>query len=120
MVLACREDSKSIRYLVHGSTHRSRTAAPLLTFRDTNGHISVHIHNVVAKKRDASTELLQRLDGYMKHHNVDFIGGDFNMSAFSTVGDVFSDPEFSATGDSFLWRLGAMEAHRMLEGCRRL
>ena len=32
----------------------------------------------------------------MREHNVDIIGGDFNMSAFSTVGDVFSDPEFSA------------------------
>ena len=45
----------------------------------------------------------------MKKHNVDFIGGDFNMSAFSTVGGVFSDPEFSAPGDSFLWGLGAVE-----------
>ena len=45
-------------------------------------------------KRDASTELLQRLHGHMKQHNVDFIGGDFNMSVLSTVGDVFSDPEF--------------------------
>ena len=45
----------------------------------------------------------------MKQHNVDFIGGDFNMSAFSTVGDVFSDPEFSAPGNSFLWGLGALE-----------
>ena len=63
----------------------------------------------MAKKRDASTELLQRLHGYMREHNVDFIGGDFNMSAFSTVGDVFSDPEFSAPGNSFLWGLGAQE-----------
>ena len=31
----------------------------------------------------------------MKQHNVNFIGGDFNMSAFSTVGDVFSDRIFS-------------------------
>ena len=69
---------------------------------------SVHIHNVVAKKRDASTELLQRLQGYMEKHNVDFIGSDFNMSALSTVGDVFSDPEFSAPGNSFLWGLGAL------------
>ena len=38
----------------------------------------------------------------MKQHNVDFIEGDFNMSALSTVGDVFSDPEFSAPGNSFL------------------
>ena len=45
----------------------------------------------------------------MKQYNVDFIGGDFNMSAFSTVGDVFSDTEFSAPGNSFLWGLGAME-----------
>ena len=45
----------------------------------------------------------------MKEHDVDFIGGDFNMSAFSTVGDVFSDPEFSAPGNSFLWGLAALE-----------
>ena len=59
----------------------------------------------MAKKRDASTDLLHRLHGY----NVAFIGSDFNMSAFSTVGDVFSGPEFSALGNSFLWRLGALE-----------
>ena len=41
--------------------------------------------------------------------NVDFIGGDFNMSAFSTVGDVFTDEEFSAPGNSLLWGLGALE-----------
>ena len=63
----------------------------------------------MAEKRDASTELLQRLYGYMREHNVDFIGGDFNMSAFSTVGDVFTDAEFSASGNSLLWGLGALE-----------
>ena len=31
------------------------------------------------------------------------------MSAFSTVSDVFSDPEFSAPGHSCLWGLGALE-----------
>ena len=31
------------------------------------------------------------------------------MSAFSTVGDVFSDPEFSALDNSFLCGLGALE-----------
>ena len=36
-------------------------------------------------------------------------GGDFNMSVFSTVGDVVSDAEFSAPGNSFLWGLGALE-----------
>ena len=56
---------------------------------------------------DASTELLQRLHGFMREHNVDFIGGDFNMSAFSTVGDVFTDAEFSAPGNSL--GLGALE-----------
>ena len=61
------------------------------------------------KKRDASSELLpRRLQGHMKQHNVDFIGGDFNMSAYSTVGGVFSDTEFSAPGDSCLWGRGAL------------
>ena len=71
-----------------------------------------NIHNVVAKKRDASTELLQFLHAKMLEHNVDFIGGDFNMSAFSTVSDVFSDPEFSAPGHSCLWGLGASDEQR--------
>ena len=31
------------------------------------------------------------------------------MRAFSTVGDVFADPEFSAPGNSLLWGLGALE-----------
>ena len=31
------------------------------------------------------------------------------MSAFSTVSDVFSDPEFSAPGHSCLWGLGALD-----------
>ena len=34
---------------------------------------------IVAKKRDASTDLLRPLHGYMQQHNVVFIGGDFNM-----------------------------------------
>ena len=81
----------------------SLSGSPTVTF------CSVHIHNVVAKKRDASTELLQRLLGYMREHIVDFIGGDFNLSAFSTVGDVFTDDEFSAPGNSLLWGLCALE-----------
>ena len=90
--------------IVRGLLRRpSLSGSPTVTF------CSVHIHYVVAKKRDASTELLQRLYGYMKEDNVDFIGGDFNMSAFSTVGDVFTDAEFSAPGNSFLWGLGALE-----------
>ena len=33
------------RYLEHGATHRSRPAAPPLTFRDTNGHILLCAHS---------------------------------------------------------------------------
>ena len=61
--------------------------SPTVTF------CSAHLHNNVAKKRDASISLLQRLREHMIHHSVDFIGGDFNMSTFSAVGDVFSDPD---------------------------
>ena len=89
MVLAFKEDSTSkstwgmVLLIVRGLLRRpSLSGAPTVTL------CSVHIHNVVAKKRDASTDLLHRLHGKMKEHNVDFIGGDFNMSAFSTVGDV--------------------------------
>ena len=37
-------------------------------------HFARYIHNVVAKKRDASTELLQFLHAKMLEHNVDFMG----------------------------------------------
>ena len=93
-----------VLHIVRGLSRRpSLSGTPTVTF------CSVHIHNVVAKKRDASTDLLRRLHAHMQQHNVDFIGGDFNMSAFSTVGDVFADPEFSAPGNSLLWGLGALE-----------
>ena len=110
-VFAFNEDSTSKGTWGHGPTHRSRPAASPFSLRHRYGQVtlcSVHIHNVVAKKRDASTDLLRRLHGYMQH-NVDFFGGDFNMSTFSTVGDVFTDDEFSALGNSFLWGLGALE-----------
>ena len=110
VVFAFKEDSTSkgtwgmVLLIVRGLLRRrSLSGKPTVTF------CSVHIHNVAAKKRDASTDLLQRLHGYKKQHIVDFIGGDFNMSAFSTVGDMFSDTEFSAPGNSFLWGLGALE-----------
>ena len=96
---------------------RALLRRPSLSGTPTVTFCSVHIHNVVAKKRDASTELLQFLHAKMLEHNVDFIGGDFNMSAFSTVSDVFSDPEFSAPGHSCLWGLGALdEQHRECTG----
>ena len=98
--------------IVRGLLRRpSLSGSPTVTF------CSVHIHNVVAKKRDASTELLQFLHAKTREHNVDFIGGDFNTSAFSTVSDVFSGPEFSAPGHSCLWGLGALdEQHRECTG----
>ena len=102
-VLTFKVDSTSkstwgmVLLIVRGLLRRpSLSGTPTVTF------CSVHIHNVVAKKRDASTELLQRLHEYMLEHNVDFIGGDFNVSAFSTVSDVFTDDEFSAPGNSLL------------------
>ena len=101
-VLTFKSDSTStgtwgmILLIVRGLLRRpSLTGSPTVTF------CSVHIHNVVAEKRDASTELLQFLHAKMREHNVDFIGGDFS--------DVFSDPEFSAPGHSCLWALGALE-----------
>ena len=67
-----------------GSLRRPSVAdSPTVTF------CSVHNHNRVAKKRDAATSLLQRLRAQMVQHCVNFIGCDFNMSAFSTVGHVF-------------------------------
>ena len=52
--------------------------------------------NVVVNQSGASTKLLQCFNGNMKKQNVDFVVGDFDMSAFSAVGDVFSDADFSA------------------------
>ena len=86
--------------------------APLLP-TPTVTFCSVHLHNEVAKKRDASTSLLQRLREHMILHSVDFIGGDFNISASSTVGDVFPDPEFAGPGNALLWSIGGMD-----ETCR--
>ena len=65
IVLTYKVDSTSkgtwcmVLLIVRGLLRRpSLSGSPTVTF------CSVHIHNVVAKKRDASTELLQRLYGY--------------------------------------------------------
>ena len=70
---------------------------------------TVHLHNVVAEKRDAATSLLQRLYAHMKRLEVDFVGGDCNMAVKGSVADVFSDPEFMASGSSPLWGAGGLE-----------
>ena len=67
---------------------------------------SVHLHNVIAKKCDAATSLLQRLYAHMKMLDVDFIGGDFNMAVRGPVADVFSDAEFMGPVSIPLWRAG--------------
>ena len=74
MVLAFRENStsKGTRGMVLLIV-RALLRRPSLSGSSTVTFCSVHFHNVVAKKRDASTYLLQRLHGYMKQHNVDFI-----------------------------------------------
>ena len=66
-VLTFKADSASkgtwgmVLLIVRGLLRRpSLTGSPTVTF------CSVHIHNVVAEKRDASTDLLQRLHGYMR------------------------------------------------------
>ena len=53
---------------------RAMLRRPSLSGSPTVTFCSAHIHNVVAKKRDASTELLQFLHSKMLEYNVDFIG----------------------------------------------
>ena len=71
---------------------------------DFSGHVASSV-----SVSGASTDLLRRLHAHMAQNDVDFIGGDFNMSAFSTAGDVFANPEFRAPGNSLQWGLGALE-----------
>ena len=53
----------------------------------------------------------------MVRHDVDFIGGNFNMSAFSTVDVVFMDPEFAAPGNAHLWGIrGFDDSHKDCAG----
>ena len=87
-----------VALVVRGLLRRpSLSGAPTLT------SCSVHVDNVVAKKRDASTSLLQAPRAHVLQHNVDFIGGYFNMCAFSYVAHVFADQGFAAPGSSLLW-----------------
>ena len=90
--------------VVRGHLHRPPIGAPKSVMV-----CSVHLHNVVAKKRDAATSLLQRFYAHMKMLDVDFIGGDFNLAVKDPVADVFSDAEFMAPGSSPLWGAGCLE-----------
>ena len=95
----------------HGSPCGSRTfAAPFLFLAPPPRSLFALSTPTMLWPRNAIAPLICS-DGYMHtwaQHEVDFIGGDFNMSACSTVGDVFADPEFSAPGNSLLWCLGAL------------
>ena len=82
---------------------RALLRRPSLAGTSTVTFCSVHIHNVVAKKRDASTDLLQRLHGYFKQHNVDFIGGDFNRVPYPQLVTCSRIQIFSAPGLSSVW-----------------
>ena len=80
-VLTFKADSTSkgtlgmVLHIVRGLLRRpSLSGSPTVTLS------SGHIHNDVAKKRDASTDLLQRLHGYMCEHNVDFIRGSVHTN----------------------------------------
>ena len=87
---------------------RALLRRPSLSGTPTVTFCSVHIHNVVAKKRDASTELLQFLHAKMLEHNVDIIGGDFNRVPFprsETCSRIqsFQPLVIPACGDSVPW-----------------
>ena len=114
MVLTFKADSTSKATWGMFFAHCSRPPETSISLWITDFYLLLSaLHNVVAKKRDASTELLQRFYGDMREHNVDFIGGDFNMSAFSTVDDAFSDAEFSAPGNFIpvgTWCTGGAES----------
>ena len=70
---------------------------------------TVHLHNVVAKTRDAATSLLQRLYAHMMLLGVELVGGDFNSAAKGIIAYIFSDPEFMAPGSVPLWGAGGLE-----------
>ena len=88
--------------IVRGLPRRpSLSGTPTVTF------CCVHIHTAVAKKRDASTDLLRRLHGYMKQHNVDFNGGRLQheclLHSWSRI-QSFQHLAFSFCGDLLRWK----------------
>ena len=89
--------------VVRGYLRRPPTGAP-----KTVTVCSVHLHNVVAKKRGVAASLLQRLYAHMKMLDVDFIGGDFNLAVRGPVADVFNDTEFMGPGTIPLWGAGSL------------
>ena len=89
--------------IVRGHLRRPPMGAP-----KTVTLCTVHLHNVVAKKRGAAISLLQRLYAHTKMLGVDFIGGDFNLAVRGPVADDFSDTEFMGPGTIPLWGAGSL------------
>ena len=87
--------------VARGLLHRPPIGAP-----PTHTFCSVHLHHVVAKKRDAATLHLQRLHAHMVRLDVDFMGGGFNMVVNGPVGRCF---ECMAPGSSPLYGAGGLE-----------
>ena len=78
-----------------------------LSYSSSSSYTSPKASKKVFKKHDAST--LQRLRAHMAQHNVDFIGGDFDMSGFSTVGDCLQLQSFRLLATRSCGVFGAVE-----------
>ena len=71
---------------------------------------TVHLHNVVAKKRYAATSLLQRLYAHMVLLGVEFVGGDFSTAllkalllTFSTTQNLWRRVQYHSGGPEVSW-----------------
>ena len=90
----------------HGSTHRLRSPAPLLSLElRRSAHPQCRGQKNVTRPPTFSDDYT----GTCSSTTWTSLVVMFNMSAFSTVFDVVSDLEFSAPGNSFLWGLGALD-----------
>ena len=84
----------------HGTAHCPCYASSSFSFWFTpQSHFALHISTTLWPRNvTLPPDFSNSLHSKMLAYNNDFIGGDFNMSAFSTVSDVFSDPEFFSPG----------------------
>ena len=80
-VLISEESASKATWGLKALVVRGHLRRPPLGAPKTVTLCTAHLHNVVAKKHDAATSLLQRLYAHAKLLEVDFIGGDFNRAA---------------------------------------
>ena len=89
------------RYVGHGTTHRARTAAPHLLFLAHRLLHSALCTSTMLWPRNVTLPLSSSsaLHGYMEgaQRRLHSLEADFNISAFSTVGDVLSDHRIFST-----------------------